>query len=112
MILDVFKSKMVEYAKAQQAEKLGVLRFFLAQLKNKEIELRPQNQELNDEHVFKVLKKLLKQNAESIEMYDKAGRTEALSKAQAEKAILEEFMQEIPAAIREADAQISLQHKN
>ena len=45
-------------------------------------------------------------------MYDKAGRDEALSKAQAEKAILEEFMQEIPAAIREADAQKSLQHKN
>ncbi len=91
MIMDQFKAKMLEYTKSQQNDKLGVLRYYLAQLKNKEIELRPQGVELNDEHAFKVLKKLLKQNNESTEMYEKAGRAEALEKSKFEKSVLEEL---------------------
>ena len=60
MILDNLRSLIVEYTKAKDMEKLGVLRYYLSAVKNKEIELRPQGVELNDEHAFKVLKKQLK----------------------------------------------------
>jgi uncharacterized protein YqeY len=96
MMQDLFTKKMLEYAKSGQHDKLGVLRYFLSQVKNKEIELRPQNVQLNDEHIFKVLKKLIKQNAEAAEMYDKAGRADALAKAQFEKSVYGEFAEMFP----------------
>ena len=96
MILDQFKLKLFEYAKAKDQNRLDVLRFFLAQVKNKEIEMRPQGVELNDEHVYKALKKLIKQADETIETCKKANRAEALIKAEREKAILHEFMEIFP----------------
>jgi len=96
VILDRFRPKLFEYAKAKDQERLDVLRFFLAQVKNKEIEMRPQGVELNDEHVYKSLKKLIKQTDETIEICKKANRAEALTKAQREKAILQEFMEIFP----------------
>lgn len=100
MILDQFRSKLIEYAKAKDQERLDVLRFFLAQVKNKEIELRPQGVELNEEHVYKVVKKLLKQADETIEACEKANRPESKLKAEKEKAILQEFMELFPDDIK------------
>jgi uncharacterized protein YqeY len=96
VILDQFKPKLIEYAKAKDQAHLDVLRFFLAQVKNKEIEIRPQGLELNDEHVYKVLKKLLKQADQTIEDSKKANRPESAQKAEDEKVILQEFMAIIP----------------
>jgi len=102
-MLDEFKAKQVEFMKAKDAKRLDVLRFFLSQVKNKEIELRPQNIELTDEHVFKVLKKLIKQSNETIEVCEKGGRAEGLEKAREEKAVLEEFVEMFPQEIIQAD---------
>lgn len=82
--------------KGKDQHRLEVLRFFLAQIKNKEIELRPSGEQLTDEHVFKVLKKLLKQNAETIEMCQTSGRQGQLNEAEKEKAVLNEFMAMMP----------------
>ena len=101
MILENFRSKQIEYMKAGQTQKLEVLRYFLAQIKNKEIELRPQNVELKDEHIYKVLRKLLKQIDETVEMCEKAGRLPALEKAQKEKLILKEFEEMFPLEMRQ-----------
>ncbi|OGC70425.1 hypothetical protein A2415_01335 [candidate division WWE3 bacterium RIFOXYC1_FULL_39_7] len=96
MILDNLRSLIVEYTKAKDMEKLGVLRYYLSAVKNKEIELRPQGVELNDEHAFKVLKKQLKQLNESLEMYEKGGRTESIQKTKREIEILNEFAAMFP----------------
>jgi uncharacterized protein YqeY len=96
VILDKLKSLLTEYTKSKDIERLGVLRYFLSAVKNKEIELRPQGIELNDEHVFKVLKKQLKQLKESLEMYQKGGRAESVEKTKKEIEILLEFAAMFP----------------
>ncbi len=96
MILDDLRTKLVEYRKAGDADRLGVLGFFLSTVKNKEIELRPQKQEINDEIVFKVLRKLIKDRREVIEIYKKAGREDKLAKEQTELDILMEFAKLFP----------------
>lgn len=96
MILDDLKKKLVEYYKAGETLKVSVLRYFFSQVQNKEIELRPQNKELTDEDVFKVLRKQIKNRKEAIELYEKAGRTDMLEKEKAELAIYEELAKFFP----------------
>jgi len=103
MILEQLQAKMIEFAKAKDAERLGVIRFFLAKIKNKEIELRPQNQTLNDDHIYKVYKKLLKQLDETIDICTKAAKPEALAQAQREKVVMQEFESIFPKEVIEAD---------
>lgn len=59
--------------KAGEKTKLGVLRFILAQIKNKEIDKKA---ELNDEETMIVLRKVIKELKESVEAFEKGGRTE------------------------------------
>jgi len=80
MILDDLKSKLVEYQKANESFKLGVLRFLLSQIHNREIEFYAQKKELTDEDAFKVLRKEIKNRKENIELYEKANRPELLEK--------------------------------
>ena len=96
MILTVFNSKLVEFAKAGDSKRLGVLRYFLSQVKNKEIEMRPKHEELTDEVVLKVLKKQIKDRKESIDLYTKANRTDLVEKESSELEVLEEFKSVFP----------------
>jgi uncharacterized protein YqeY len=96
MIVDELKSKLVEYRKAGEADRVSVLSFFLSQVKNKEIELRPQNQELTDEIVFKILRKQVKDRKEVIETCKRANREDKLKQEQQELAILMEFAKLFP----------------
>ena len=96
MILDELKENLVIFQKEGNVEKLNVLRFFLSQVQNKEIELRPQNQTLTDEIVFKVLKKQIKDRKELIDIYQKAGKTDKIEKETKEMEILKEFAKLFP----------------
>jgi uncharacterized protein len=96
LILDDLKAKLVEYYKAGDTQRVGVFRYFFSQVQNREIELRPQNLPLTDEEVFKVLRKQIKNRKEAIELYEKAGRAEALEKEKAELAIYEEIAKYFP----------------
>lgn len=96
MILDELKKNLVLYQKSGDSERLSVLRFFLSQVQNKEIELRPQNQTLTDEIVFKVLKKQIKDRKELVEIYEKAGKQDKLQKEVKEMEILKEFAKLFP----------------
>ena len=58
--------------KEKDSKKLDVLRFVNAQIKNKEIEVRPEP--ITDSDVIKVLKKYIKQRKESIEQFKSHGR--------------------------------------
>lgn len=63
--------------KAGEKTKLGVLRFILAQIKNKEIDKNPPaGGELTDEETLSVLRKVIKELKESVEAFEKGGRTE------------------------------------
>lgn len=101
MILDQLKENLVKYQKAGDSERLRILRYFLSQVQNKEIELRPQNQELTDEVVFKVLKKQVKNRKELIDIYEKAGKPEKVAAENAEMAIYKEFAQLFPFSLED-----------
>ena len=96
MIVDSLRSKLFEYQKANDVLRLGVLRYYLSQVKNKEIELRSQQKEMTDEDTFKVLRKEVKNRKESIELYEKINRTDLLEKEKAELGVYLEFAKLFP----------------
>jgi uncharacterized protein len=96
LILDELRKDLGKYAKDGDTERLGVLRYFLSQVQNKEIELRPQNQALTDEIVFKVLKKQIKDRKELIDIYQKADKKDKVEKETKEMEILKEFAKYFP----------------
>jgi len=96
MVINELKSKLVELQKAKDMEKLGVMRFYLSKVQNKEIELRPKGEKVTDEIAFKLLRKQVKERKEGIEMYEKAGREESVQKEKRELEILREFATMFP----------------
>jgi uncharacterized protein YqeY len=96
LIIDDLKSKLFEYQKAKDTLRVGVLRFYLSQVKNREIEYRSQQKEMTDEAAFKVLKKEIKNRKENIELYEKIGRDDLLEKEKAELEVYMEFAELFP----------------
>ena len=96
MIIDDLRSKLVEYQKTSDTLRLGVLRFFFSQVKNKEIELRSQKKEMTDEDVFRVLKKEIKNRKEGIEASERAKRADLKEKEEAELGVYLEFAKLFP----------------
>lgn len=85
-ILNDIKSAM----KAKDSKKLSVLRFVNAQIKNKEIEVRPNT--ITDEDITQVLKKYLKQRNEAVEQYAKAGRQDLVDQEKYEASVAEGYL--------------------
>ena len=73
MLRQKLQDDQIAALKAGDKTKLGVLRFILAQIKNKEIDKKS---ELNDDETLVVLKKITKELKESIDAFEKGGRTE------------------------------------
>ncbi|HPD74259.1 MAG TPA: GatB/YqeY domain-containing protein [bacterium] len=96
MIIDDLKSKLVDFQKSGDTLKLGVLRFLLSQVKNKEIEFRGQHKEMTDEDVFKVVRKEIKNRKENIELYEKISRNDLLEKEKSELEVYLEFAKLFP----------------
>lgn len=82
--------------KNKDALRVDVLRFYLNQVKNREIEFKSQHKEITDEDAFKVLRKEIKNRKENIELYEKLGRTELLEREKAELEIYMEFAKLFP----------------
>ena len=61
MIHDELKTDLYTAMKEKDAFRSSVLRYLLSQIKNKEIELRAEDQELTDEDVLKIMKRQMKQ---------------------------------------------------
>lgn len=91
MILEDLKHKVIEFQKSGDALRLDVLRYLLAQVQNKEIELRAQQKPITDEDVFKLIRKQIKNRKEAIELYEKARRTDLLEKENTELGVYMEF---------------------
>lgn len=107
MLKDKLESDLKEAMKAGQAARVSTLRFLLAAVKNREIELKPFGKELADEEVISVIGKQVKQRRESIEAFEKGGRMELVEKEKAELALLKSYLpeevseEEIMAIVRE-----------
>lgn len=98
-------SDLTEAMKAKDAARLSTLRMVKANLMNRQIE---KGGELTDEEVMKALQSLVKQRRDSIEQYEKAGRTELAEKEAAEISHIEDYLpqaataEEINAAVEAA----------
>ncbi|OGC46311.1 hypothetical protein A2V49_00405 [candidate division WWE3 bacterium RBG_19FT_COMBO_34_6] len=92
MILQDLQQDLIKYQKAKDSLRIDVIRFLMAGIKNKEIELRGQNIVLNDEHIVKVINKQIKQRNDSIESYKMGNREDLVQKETKEKEILEEIL--------------------
>ena len=75
--------------KAKDANRLSVLRMVKANIMNRQIE---KGADLTDEEITKALQSLVKQRKDSIDQYEKAGRTELAEKEQTELIVLEEYL--------------------
>ncbi len=75
---------------AKDSARTGVVRFLQSAVKNREIELRPQ--EITDDEILSVIKKLVKQRKESIEQFQQAGRKDLVDQESGELTILEAYL--------------------
>ena len=77
---------------AKDAAKLGVLRLLKAAMKNVAIEKGGASAVLDDNEASAVIRKQVKQRQDSIESFDKAGRTELADKERAEMEMLTTYL--------------------
>lgn len=81
--------------KNKEGDRLKALRFLMAAIKNKEIELRPGS--VNGEQVLSVLKKQIKQIKESIEHYkNSSAHADRLKEEEKNLSVLQSYLPEAP----------------
>ena len=83
-----------EALKAKDKSKISTYRLILSSIKDLDISNRsgPNKKETDDDDIKKLLKKMVKQRAESIEIYKKNNRTDLLEVEQNEYDILTSFL--------------------
>ena len=82
--------------KAKDAQRLSALRMLKAAVMNKGVEKKG---DLDDNEVLQVVASLVKQRRDSVDQFQKAGRTDLVEKESGEIAILQEYL---PPAISQA----------
>ncbi len=100
---------LTDAMKAKDAGRLSTLRMVKANLMNRQIE---KGGELTDDEITKALQSLVKQRRDSIEQFEKAGRTELAAREAAEISHIEAYLpqaatpEEIEQAVAEAVVEI------
>jgi uncharacterized protein YqeY len=82
---------MKTFMRAKDSARLGAIRLLQAAIKQKEVDDRI---ELNDDQIFSVIQKMLKQRKDSIEAYQKASRQDLIDQEQLEIEVLSKYMPE------------------
>lgn len=100
---DTITADLTAAMKAKDADTLSTLRMTKANLMNRQIE---KGGELTDEEVVKALQGLVKQRKDSIEQYEKAGRTELAAKEAGEISVIEKYLPQA-ASLEEIDAAVA-----
>ena len=77
--------------KAQDSLKLGTLRMLISEMKKREIDKRSA---LDEVETQKTIASLIKQRMESVEAFEKGGRTDLADKEKAEIAVLKAYLPE------------------
>ena len=96
-MMALVQGELLDARKAQDKDRVLLLGTVLAELKNREIELK---RDLTDDDVVEVLRKAIKRRRESVEMYQQGGREELAAAERREAEALETWM---PAAPTEAE---------
>ena len=80
--------------KKKDKESVNTLRLMIAAIKDKEIALRSENnnKEISEEIIFNILKNMVKQRNESIDLYKKGNRQELVDKEKKEIDIIQWFL--------------------
>ncbi|HVZ80771.1 MAG TPA: GatB/YqeY domain-containing protein [bacterium] len=88
-LFDKINADLITAMKAKDEASTSALRMLKSALKYKEVDLK---RELKDEDVIDVLSKQAKQRKESIEGFEKGGRSDMADKEKAELALIEKFL--------------------
>ena len=85
---------LITAIKNKDKESINAIRLILAAIKDKEIALRSEdkNNEVSEEIIFNILKKMVKQRNESIDLYKKGNRPELADKEKKEIDIIKKFL--------------------
>jgi uncharacterized protein YqeY len=94
-IIEDLRKKQIQALKERNSLELSVIRFLVSALKNKEIDIKSEeNRELSVEDIERVFKKQIKIRKVSIESYSKGNREDLVEKENQEKEILERLFNE------------------
>ena len=97
MLLDKIAADMKEALRAKDAARLSTLRMLKSAVEYYKIDRK--QEKLTDADVVVVIKKQVKQRQDSIEGFEKGGRTDLVEKEKAELAVLKSYLpEEIPQA--------------
>ena len=88
-LAEQIRADLTESMKARTAEKTSTLRMLQAALKNEQINV---GHELSDEEARSIIRKAVKQRLDSIEQYEKAGRSELAAKERSEMDLLKTYL--------------------
>tara|TARA_B100000427_G_scaffold324517_1_gene329803 strand:+ start:316 stop:759 length:444 start_codon:yes stop_codon:yes gene_type:complete len=91
-LLDKIMNDMHLSVKSGDKIKANILRTLVAKLKDKQIKLR---KKISDEDAVKIIKTLVKQGNDSVEIFLKAGRRELAEKEKLEISILKKYLPEM-----------------
>ena len=85
---------LITAVKKKDKESINTLRLVIAAIKDKEISLRSEskNKEISEEIISNILKSMIKQRNESIELYKKGKRQELVNKEKKEIDIIQKFL--------------------
>ena len=86
---DKIGAEITTAMKAKDATRLSALRMLKAAVMNKGVE---KHRDLDDAEILQVVASLVKQRRDSVEQFEKAGRTDLVAKESAEIAILQEYL--------------------
>lgn len=92
MLTDKIASDMKQAMLAKDAARLSTLRLLKSAIEYHKIEKKQEN--LTDADVVTVIKKQIKQRQDSIEGFEKGGRTDLVEKEKAELAVLKSYLPE------------------
>ena len=91
---DIITNELSKALKNSDKERIHTLRLIIAAIKDKEIANRSsgEDSEILEDTIIQLLKKMVKQRNDSIEMFKKANRIELVEKEKLEITIINEFL--------------------
>mgnify|MGYP001162371461 CR=1 FL=1 len=97
MLKKQITEQLIKAVKNKDKESINAIRLILAAIKDKEILLRSsegKNKEISEDIIFNVLKNMIKQRNESIELYKEGNRPELVDKENKEIEVIKKFLPE------------------
>ena len=92
MLFEEIQKQYITAFKSRDTLTTSVLGLLKSAIQYKQIELKTQQKEMNDDIILEVIKAEVKKHKESIEQYDQANRKELADKERAELDILNRFL--------------------